>query len=96
MLAKPAAVAYSAGTMSTRYLIRRTFETVERAVPTSAAREWSSIDAGVVDTLEPGPQLGATPVVRTDSDHLIGTWVTYPEFDREVAAFERIDDDTRN
>ena len=37
--------------------------------------------------------LDARPAVHTDLDHLIGTWQEDPEFDRAIAAFERIDDD---
>ena len=32
---------------------------------------------------------------HTDLDHLAGTWQQDPDFDRAVAEFERIDDESR-
>ena len=89
----PAWVAYIACTMSTQYTIRAVPDAIDRAVRQRAKREAKSLNAVVVEALARGLELDAAPAVHTDLDHLIGTWQEDPEFDRTIAAFERIDED---
>ena len=79
--------------MSMQYTIRAVPDTIDRAVRQRARRESKTLNAVVVEALARGLELDAAPAVHTDLDHLIGTWQEDPEFDRAVAAFERIDDD---
>ena len=79
--------------MSTQYTIRAVPAAVDRAVRQRARREAKSLNAVVVEAIARGLELDAGPAVHTDLDHLIGTWQEDPEFDRAVAAFERIDED---
>jgi hypothetical protein len=57
-------------------------------------RESKSLDAVVIDALARGLALNAAPARHTDLDPLIGTWQDDPDFDRAVAEFERIDDES--
>ena len=79
--------------MSRQYTIRAVPDAIDRALRQKARREARSLNAVVVEAIARGLELGAVPAVHTDLDHLIGTWTEDPEFDRAVAAFERIDDD---
>ena len=82
--------------MSMRYTIRAIPDAIDRGVRQRARRESKALNAVVVEALARGLELDAAPAVHTDLDHLIGTWREDPEFDRAVAAFERIDDDAWN
>ena len=79
--------------MSTQYTIRSIPDAVDRAVRQRARREAKSLNAVVVEAIARGLELDARPAVHTDLDGLIGSWEEDPEFDRAIAAFERIDDD---
>lgn len=79
--------------MSTQYTIRSVPEAVDRAVRQRAKQESKSLNAVVVEAIARGLELDAKPAVHTDLDDLIGTWQEDSEFDRAVAAFDRIDDD---
>ena len=79
--------------MRTQYTIRAVPDAIDRAVRQRAKREAKSLNAVVVEALARGLELDATPAVHTDLDHLVGTWQEDPEFDRAIAAFERIDED---
>ena len=91
--AVPALIDYSACTMGKQYTIRSVSAAVDHAVRQRARREEKSLNTVVVEALVRGLELDAGPVVHTDLDHLIGSWEEDPEFDRAVAAFERIDED---
>ena len=93
VLVVPARFEYIACTMSTQYTIRAVPAAIDRAVRQRAKREAKSLNAVVVEAIARGLELDARPAVHTDLDHLIGTWQEDPEFDRAVAAFERIDED---
>ena len=84
---------YIACAMSTQYTIRSVPEAVDRAVRQRAKQESKSLNAVVVEAIARGLELDAKAAVHTDLDDLIGTWQEDLEFDRAVAAFERIDDD---
>ena len=92
-VALPASEDYGACTMSTQYTIRAVPDAVDRAVRQRARRESKSLNTVVVEAIARGLELDARPAVNTDLDDLIGTWQEDPEFDRAVAAFERIDEE---
>ena len=77
-----------------QYTIRAVPDAVDRAVRQRARREARSLNAVVIDALARGLALNAAPARHTDLDPLIGTWQDDPDFDRAVAEFERIDDDS--
>ena len=79
--------------MSTQYTIRAIPEAIDRAVRQRARRDEKSLNAVVVEAIARGLELDAGPAIHADLDHLIGSWQEDPEFDRAIAAFERIDDD---
>ena len=79
---------------SMQYTIRAVPEEIDRALRQRARREARSLNAVVIDALARGLALDAEPARHTDLDHLIGTWQDDPDFDRAVAEFERIDEES--
>ena len=77
-----------------QYTIRAVPDEVDRALRQRARRESKSLNAVVIDALARGLALDAAPASHTDLDHLVGTWQEDPDFDRAVAEFERIDDES--
>ena len=77
-----------------QYTIRAVPEEIDRALRQRARRESKSLNAVVIDALARGLALEAAPARHTDLDHLVGTWQEDPDFDRAVAEFERIDDES--
>ena len=77
-----------------QYTIRAVPNEIDRALRQRAKRESKSLNAVVIDALTRGLALDAAPASHTDLDHLVGTWQEDPDFDRAVAEFERIDDES--
>ena len=77
-----------------QYTIRAVPDEVDRALRQRAKRESKSLNAVAIDALARGLALDAAPPRYTDLDHLAGTWQEDPDFDRAVAEFERIDDES--
>ena len=77
-----------------QYTIRAVPDEIDRALRERARREAKSLNAAAIDALARGLDLDAAPARHTDLDHLVGTWQEDPEFDRVVAEFERVDDDS--
>ena len=77
-----------------QYTIRAVPDEIDRALRQRARRESKSLNAVVIDALARGLALNAAPVRHTDLDHLVGTWQEDPQFDRAVAEFDRIDDES--
>ena len=77
-----------------QYTIRAVPDEIDRALRLRARRESKSLNAVVIDALARGLALDAAPARHTDLDHLVGTWQEDPDFDRAVAEFERVDDES--
>ena len=77
-----------------QYTIRSVPGEVDRALRRRARRESRSLNAVVIDALARALALDATPARHADLDHLVGTWQEDPEFERAVAEFERVDDES--
>ena len=77
-----------------QYTIRAVPDEVDRALRRRARRESKSLNAVVIDALARALALDAAPARHADLDHLVGTWLEDPEFDRAVAEFERVDDES--
>ena len=76
-----------------QYTIRAVPDDIDRALRRRARRESKSLNAVVIDA--PARGWPSTPAARhTDLDHLAGTWQEDPDFDRAVAEFKRIDDES--
>ena len=90
----PAQTCYHACADSMQYTIRAVPDEIDRALRQRARRESKSLNAVVIDALARGLALNAAPVRHTDLDHLVGTWQEDPQFDRAVAEFDRIDDES--
>ena len=85
--------AYIAGMNKKRiqYTIRDVPGKVDEALRTYAAREGASLNQAAVDILAKGLGVPASGKQYDDLDHLIGSWVNDPEFDRAIAEMDRID-----
>jgi len=77
-----------------QYTIRAVPDEIDRALRQRARRESKSLNTVVIDALARGLALDVAPVRHTDLDHLVGTWQEDPQFDRAVAEFDRIDDES--
>lgn len=77
-----------------QYTIRAVPDEVDRALRRRARRESKSLNAVVIDALARSLALDAAPARHADLDHLVGTWQEDPEFERAVAEFERVDDES--
>ena len=77
-----------------QYTIRAVPDEIDRALRQRARRESKSLNAVAIDALARGLALDAAPPRHTDLDHLVGTWQEDPDFDRAVAEFDRIDDES--
>ena len=77
-----------------QYTIHAVPDEIDRALRQRARRESRSLNAVVIDALARGLALDATQPRHTDLDDLVGTWQEDPDFDRAVAEFDRIDDES--
>ena len=77
-----------------QYTIRAVPGEIDRALRQRAKRESKSLNAAVIDALARGLALDTVPARHADLDDLVGTWQEDPDFDRAVAEFDRIDDES--
>lgn len=75
-----------------QYTIRNVPVEVDRALRKKAKADGKSLNETALDALRraAGPEI---PVRYHDLDHLIGTWVEDPEFDRILEAQRQIDEE---
>lgn len=77
-----------------QYTIRAVPPAVDRALRRRAKAEGKSLNAVAIEALERGLELDAIPHQHTDLDSLAGTWQEDKAFDRAVADFERVDEES--
>ncbi len=75
-----------------QYTIRNVPEEVDRALRRRAKASGKSLNETAVEALRRAA-VGHATVRYHDLDHLIGTWVEDPEFDRILAAQRTIDEE---
>lgn len=78
---------------SIQYTIRGIPASLDGRLRRNAVREGASLNEAVLAALRRGAGEGGTPTRYDDLDALAGTWVKDPEFDRAIAAMDRIDED---
>ncbi len=98
----PALHAYNAG-MKTRarkpakkarqYTIRAVPPELDAELRRRAKKLGKSLNEVTLEALKRGAGIDAQPVVHTDLDHLIGTWIEDPEFDAAIAAQDVVDEE---
>jgi plasmid stability protein len=76
-----------------QYTIRAVPEDVDRALRQRARRQNRSLNHVALEALRRGVGLDSGERVYNDLDHLIGTWVEDPEFDRAIKEQDRVDPD---
>ena len=74
-----------------QYTVRGVPGDVDDALREKARQEKRSLNEVLVEALRSGAGLGGQARVYTDLDHLIGTWVEDPEFDRALEEQRQID-----
>ncbi|MBN1674203.1 MAG: hypothetical protein JXR37_24350 [Kiritimatiellae bacterium] len=76
-----------------QYTIRGVSERMDEVLRKHAVREGKSLNSALVDALRKGLGMTAEPPARyRDLDDLAGTWVEDPEFDRAIAAMDKVDE----
>ena len=76
-----------------QYTVRGITEHLDLTMRREAARTGKSLNAVVPDFLQKGSRLGSEPIRYHDIDHLAGTWVRDPEFDRAIEEMDVIDEE---
>jgi hypothetical protein len=76
-----------------QYTIRGVSEHIDHLVRERAAKYGKSLNTVALEALERGLGVAKEPVRHHDLDHLAGTWVEDPEFDRVVAEMDVVDDE---
>lgn len=74
-----------------QYTLRGVPPDVDRALRDQARREGRSLNDVAIEALRWGTGLNGAKRVHHDLDHLIGTWVEDPEFDRAIEDQRSID-----
>jgi len=75
-----------------QYTVRGITEHLDSTLRHEAARAGKSLNAVVLDFLQKGVGISSEPVKYHDIDHLAGTWVQDPEFDRAIDEMDVIDE----
>lgn len=88
-----AAAAYTACMRRIQYTIRGVPESLDERLRRNSVREGASLNEAVLAALRRGAGGEVAPVRYDDLDHLAGTWIKDPEFDRAIASMDRIDED---
>lgn len=74
-----------------QYTIRKVPLSIDKGLRIRARRERKSLNTVVVETLRCGLGIDGNAVRHNDLDDLAGTWVSDPEFDKVMTAFDKID-----
>lgn len=76
-----------------QYTIRGIPASLDGRLRRNAVREGASLNEAVLAALRRGAGAHGAPSRYDDLDTLAGTWVKDPEFDRAIAAMDRIDEE---
>lgn len=74
-----------------QYTIRQVPKAVDDALRKLAVREGASLNTVALGALRTGSGTDVDDLRHHDLDHLAGTWVADPAFDKALKAFEAID-----
>jgi hypothetical protein len=88
-----AQLAYTACMKRIQYTIRGIPESLDERLRRNSVREGASLNEAVLAALRRGAGMEGGPHRYDDMDDLAGRWVKDPEFDRAIAAMDRIDED---
>jgi hypothetical protein len=77
--------------MSVQYTIRGIPDRLDKKIRDLAAGEGKSLNEAVLDILKSGTGLTEEQINYTDLDHLAGSWINDPEFDKAIEEMDRID-----
>ena len=84
--------AYDVGMKTRQYTIRGVTARFDAVARHEATVSNQSLNAVLIKALERGLNLGAEPIRYDDLDDLAGSWVKDPEFDRAMAAMDKVDE----
>jgi plasmid stability protein len=76
-----------------QYTLRGVPDHVDRAIRERAASDGQSLNTVALEAMERGLGLSKQVTRFHDLDHLAGSWVDDPEFDRVIAEMDVIDDE---
>lgn len=77
--------------MSMQYTIRGISDRLDKKIRELASSEGKSLNETILEILESGAGLSQNQVRYTDLDHLVGSWIHDPEFDKAIEEMDRID-----
>lgn len=75
----------------TQYTLRGISQDLDNALRERAERYGRSLNDVALEALERGLGLTSEPSRHHDLDHLAGTWVEDPEFNRAIEEMDRVD-----
>ena len=76
-----------------QYTIRGVSKTVDRALRRRVREEQKSLNQVLLESVERGLGLEASPKVFRNLDFIVGTWVEDPEFDAALAEQDVVDEE---
>jgi hypothetical protein len=77
--------------MGIQYTIRGISDRLDKKIRELAAHEGKSLNEAVLSILESGTGVTEEPISYQDLDHLAGSWINDPEFDKAIEEMDRID-----
>jgi hypothetical protein len=77
--------------MGVQYTIRGISDRLDKKIREFAANEGKSLNEALLDLLKSGTGLAEEKISYTDLDHLAGSWVSDPEFDKAIEEMDHID-----
>ncbi len=75
----------------TQYTVRGVPEEVDATLRARARKEGKSLNQIVLEVLREAAAAERTERIHTDLDHLAGTWIEDPDFDRAIADLDQVD-----
>lgn len=75
----------------TQYTVRGVPEQVDASLKAKAREEGKSLNQVVLEILREAVAFEGGERIHTDLDHLAGTWVEDPDFDRAIADLDQVD-----
>ena len=77
--------------MSIQYTINGISSRLDKRIRDLSRSEGKSLNETVLAILESGAGLSKVPIRYADLDHLAGSWINDPEFDKAIEEMDRID-----
>lgn len=74
-----------------QYTIRDVPGAVDESLRRKSRTEGKSLNAVAIETLSAGLEISGQPICHNDLDFMAGSWVEDEDFDKAIAAQDRVD-----